>query len=69
MCDDPIVEEVRKTRERLAGEFDFDPAAIFADLRQRQAKLGTRLVRRQRKKRVERPPASERDSATFHSGR
>jgi hypothetical protein len=50
MYDDPIVDEVRKTRERLAEAFGFDPSAIFEDLRRRQARLGTRLVRRQRKK-------------------
>jgi len=69
MCDDPIVDEVRKTRERLAEKFDFDPAAIFADPRRRQAKLGTRLVRRERKRRAEQTPVPEPNPATFHSGR
>jgi len=49
MYDDPIVNEVRKTRERLAEEFHCDVGAIFRDLRQRQAALGTRLVSRQRR--------------------
>jgi len=50
MYENPIVDEVRKTRERLAKELDFDVGAIFEDLRKRQTKLGTRLVHRQRKR-------------------
>ena len=45
MWEDPIVEDVHRTRERLAAEYDFDIKAIFADLRNRQARLGPRLVR------------------------
>ena len=45
MCDDPIVSEVRKIREQLSAQFDFEIKAIFADLRHRQAALGDRLVR------------------------
>ena len=51
MWEDPIVEEVHRTREKLAAEFGFDVKAIFADLRKRQAALGGRLVRQ--KKRAE----------------
>ena len=60
MYDDPIVNEVRKTRERLAEEFDFDVHAIFEDLRKRQAKLGDRLVRREVKRGAKRAAAPER---------
>ena len=60
MYDDPIVNEVRKTRERLAKKFNYDVGAIFRDLRKQQAKLGDRLVRRGRKKEGERAPAPER---------
>ena len=60
MYDDPIVNEVRRTRERFAAEFAFDVGAIFKDLRERQAKLGTRLVHRERKRAAERRPAPER---------
>jgi len=60
MYDDPIVNEVRKTRERLATEFAFDVCAIFKDLRKRQAKRGTWLVRGERKRAAERRPAPER---------
>jgi len=47
MGEDPIVAEVRKVREELARQFNFDVGAIFADLRKRQTSLGPRLVRRQ----------------------
>jgi len=63
MYDDPIVDEVRKTRERLAAKFDFDIDAIFEDLRERQAKLGSRLARcdrRQEDNGIERGAASGR---------
>jgi hypothetical protein len=49
MYDDPIVNDVRKTRERLAEKYDFDVSAIFKDLRKRQGMLGKKLVRRARK--------------------
>ncbi len=60
MYDDPIVEEVRKTRERLAKEFNFDVDAIFEDLRKRQVEWGSRLVNREKKRTTERTPTSER---------
>ena len=44
MWEDPIVAEVRRTREMLAAKFDYNVKAIFDDLRNRQASLGTRLV-------------------------
>ncbi len=36
MNDDPIVAEVRRIRDELAGRFHYDVHAIFADLRARQ---------------------------------
>ncbi len=69
MYDDPIVNEVRKTRERLAEKHNFDVGAIFEDLRMRQAKLGKRLVHRKRKKIAERAVASDRNSDVLHPGR
>ena len=42
---DPIVADVRRHREELSAKFEFDVAAIFADLRKRQGTLGDRLVR------------------------
>ena len=44
MWEDPIVAEVHRTREKLAAEYNFDVTAFFADLRKRQAALGSRLV-------------------------
>jgi hypothetical protein len=49
MREDPIVREVRELRDKLQQEFECDVSAIFADLRTRQAALGSRLVRRSRK--------------------
>lgn len=69
MYDDPIVEEVRKTRERLAEEHNFDVGAIFKDLRKRQSTLGKRLVRRQRKQIAKQAAAPDRNSAALHPGR
>lgn len=43
--EDPIVADVRRTREELAAKFEFDVAAIFADLRTRQDCAGKRLVK------------------------
>ena len=57
MWEDPIVEEVHRTREKLAAEYGFDVEAIFADLRKRQTSLGGRLV--PQKKRAE--PTAEAD--------
>jgi hypothetical protein len=45
MWEDPIVAEVHRIREKLAAEHNYDIAAFFADLRKRQAALGSRLVR------------------------
>ncbi len=36
MNDDPIVEEVRRVRDKLARQFNYDIHAIFADLRSRE---------------------------------
>jgi hypothetical protein len=36
MNDDSIVEEVRHIRDKLAGQFNYDMHAIFADLRARE---------------------------------
>jgi hypothetical protein len=69
MWDDPIVDEVRSTRERLAEKFGFDVHAIFADLRERQAKLGARLVRRGKKPQAEQPAEPGRGSDALRPGR
>lgn len=70
MYNDPIVDEVRKTRERLAEKHNFDVGAIFEDLRRRQGTLGKRLVRRKRKEIAEhQADAPARNFATLHPGR
>ena len=69
MYEDPIVEEVRETRERLAQEHNFNITAIFEDLRRRQATFGKKLVRRKRKKIAERIALSDLDSVPLHPGR
>lgn len=42
--EDPLVADVWRIRERLSAKFNFDVAAIFADIRSRQASAGDRLV-------------------------
>ena len=49
MWEDPIVEEVHRTREKLAAEYGFDVKAMFAALRKREASLGGRLVPQKRR--------------------
>jgi len=61
MWEDQIVSDVRRAREELSARFDFDVKAIFADIRNRQAALGGRLV--SRKKRAEPGPGPESVSA------
>ena len=48
MWEDPIVAEVHRTREKLAAQFNYDLGAFFADVRKRQASLGSRLVRQRK---------------------
>ena len=69
MWEDPIVSEVRRVREQLASEFNFDLAAIFADLRKRQAALGSRLVRRRTKSKAQQAAPPDQGSAAPHPGR
>ena len=69
MWNDPIVDEVRKTRERLAERFKFDVTAIFKDLRAQQATVKGRLIRRKRLTPVEKRPSLKTDSARLHPGR
>ena len=69
MGEDPIVSEVRQIREQLASRFNFDLHAIFADLRERQTSLVSRLVRRPKRAKADQAAAPDRDSATLHPGR
>ena len=45
MAHNPITEEIRAIRHRLAAEFDNDVSRIGAELRRRQAVSGRRLIR------------------------
>lgn len=69
MHEDPIVSEVRQIREQLAKQFDFDLHAIFADLRQRQTSLGSRLVRRPKKAKAGQEAVPDRGAGAPHPGR
>ena len=42
---DPIVEEVRKVRDEHAQRFNYDLAAICADIRCHQSHCGHRVIR------------------------
>jgi hypothetical protein len=45
MVQNPITEEIREIRHRLAAQFDNDVYRIGAELRRRQAAVGRRVVR------------------------
>ena len=44
MFHDPIVDEVRAVRERLAAQFNFDIRMIIEDAQRRQATTKSRIV-------------------------
>jgi len=66
MWEDPIVSDVRRIREQLAGEYNFDVHAIFEEMRKRQVQLGARLVAPEK---TERAAPPDRDSIASHLGR
>jgi hypothetical protein len=66
MWEDPIVAEVHRIREQLAAQFDFDVKAMFADMRKRQAALGSRLVTRSQS--AEPPAEADRGRDSGSSG-
>jgi hypothetical protein len=41
---DPIVNEVRQIRDRLAAKFDYDLAGILRDAQRRERKSGHKLL-------------------------
>jgi hypothetical protein len=45
MNDDPIVEAVRREREKYAASFNYDVHAMAADLRRQQEQAGRKTVR------------------------
>lgn len=44
MWKDPIVEEVRKIREKHAAKFNYDLTAICRDLKEQERKSGRKVV-------------------------
>ena len=44
MWKDPIVEEVREVREEHAAKFNYDPVAIYNDLKRLQQESGREYV-------------------------
>lgn len=69
MWEDPIVLKVRQIREELAAGFNYDVAAIFADLRKRQTTLGPRLIRPAKGRKAEQAVTPDQDSNALHPGR
>ena len=56
MAKDPIVDEVRRVRQQYAARFNYDLAAIFRDLQERQDRGEFVVVRRPpRRPRVQSP--------------
>jgi hypothetical protein len=49
MIENPIIEEIREIRHRLAAQFDNDVYRIGAEIRRSQSKSGHRVVRRPRR--------------------
>ncbi len=49
MIKDPIVEEVRKSRQKHAAKFNYDLRKIFEDLRSRQKETNHEIVSRKPK--------------------
>jgi hypothetical protein len=66
--EDPIVADVRRVREDLSAQFDFDLQAIFADIRDRQVSVGDRLVRAKRNRKAEQGDAPEHTVGTDATG-
>ena len=64
MARDPIVDEVRRVRERYAARFSFDLDAIYRDLKERERQGEFRVVyRRPRRPRAGTRVRSERRKA------
>lgn len=60
MAKDPIVEEVRRIRQQYAAQFNYDLAAIFRDLQERQARGEFTVVRRKPRRPRVQPPGQRR---------
>jgi hypothetical protein len=62
MIRNPIIEEIREIRHRLAAQFENDVYRIGADIRRGQAASGHRVVRRPRRQ----PVASNTTNQSMH---
>ncbi len=60
MARDPIVEEVRRARDKYAARFNYDLTAIFRDLQDRQDRGEFPVVRRKPRPPRVQPPGSRR---------
>ena len=60
MKKDPIVEEVRRIRHEYAARFNYDLAAIFRDLRDRQKRGEFTVVSRKPRRPMVRPTTQRR---------
>jgi len=69
MWKDPIVNEVRRIREELSEQHNFDVGSIFAEIRKKQATSGKRIVCREKQVKAEQDAPPNRYSAALHSGR
>jgi len=65
MKNDPIVQQVHETRERLAAAFDYDVARIFADMRLREKLVGDRLKDRRTTPNQPMHPSGRTDVSTM----
>lgn len=62
MIHNPIIEEIREIRHRLAAQFDNDVYRIGAEIRRGQSLSGHRVVRRPRRQ----PVASNTTNNSVH---
>jgi hypothetical protein len=60
MAKDPIVAEVRRIRQQYAARFNYDLAAIFRDLKERQHRGEFTVVSRKPRRPIVRPPTQKR---------
>jgi hypothetical protein len=60
---DPIVDEVRRTRDAYAARFNYDLRAIFRDLKEQEKRSGRKLVSY-----AQRAPADEPNKILQPSG-
>ncbi len=61
MWKDDIVEEVRRTRDKLAARFNYDLDAIVRDLQEKQRRSGRKIISLVKKSPAEHSEYSEQD--------